>query len=88
MENAKDYLLNRKVTLLYGISFLFIFLAAIISEILSIILDEGLLSPPIIAFHIIAFIGYVITLRYIIKKQPWIEKKNREIINNDMKKDL
>ncbi len=87
MEDAKEYLLNRRVTLFYGITFLFVFLGAVISEILSLILDEGLLSPPLVAFHSIAFVGYVMTLRYVIKKQKYIEEKNRETIKNDMKRD-
>jgi tetrahydromethanopterin S-methyltransferase subunit C len=87
MDEVKDYLLNRRITLFYGITFLFIFLAAVISEILSLVFDEGLLSPPIVGFHIIAFIGYVLTLRYVIKKQPIIEEKNRETIKKDLKRD-
>ncbi len=87
MEDTKEYILNRRVTLFYGITFLFVFFAAVVSEILSLIFDEGLLSPPIVVFHIFAFIGYVITLRYVIKKQPYIEKKNRERILDDMKLD-
>ncbi|WP_121922558.1 hypothetical protein [Hydrogenothermus marinus] len=87
MDETKDYLLNRRVTVIFGISFLFIFFAAVVSEILSLILDEGLLSPPIVAFHVIAFIGYILTLRYVLKKQPWVERKNREIIKEDMEKD-
>ncbi len=82
MENVdKDYLLNRKVTIFFGISFLFVFFAEIISEIMSLFLDEHLLAPGQFLFHFACFIGYVITLIYVFKKQPYIEEKNKEIIN-------
>ncbi len=86
-KEQEEYALNRKVTLFYGITFLFIFFGAIVSEILSLILDEGLLSPPIVAFHIVCFIGYVLTLRYVWKKQPYIEEKSRKLIEEDLKRD-
>ncbi|RUM50855.1 MAG: hypothetical protein DSY47_00670 [Hydrogenothermus sp.] len=86
-KQQEEYALNRKVTLFYGITFLFIFFGAVVSEILSLILDEGLLSPPIVIFHIICFIGYVLTLRYVWKKQPSIEEKSRKLIEEDLKRD-
>ena len=87
-KEKEEYLLNRRVTLFYGFTFLFIFFLAVVSEILSLVFDEGLLSPPMVGLHIIAFIGYILTLRYVILKQPYIEKKNRELIIKDFEKDL
>jgi len=80
MYTEEDFALNRKVTMIYGITFLFIFFAAVVSEILSLVFDEGLLSPVQVVFHSFAFVGYIITFRYVYKKQDWIEYKNREII--------
>jgi len=77
----KDYLLNRKVTIFFGISFLFVFFAEIVSEVMSLFLDENLLAPGQFLFHFACFIGYVITLIYVFKKQFYIEEKNKEIIN-------
>lgn len=82
MENVdKDYLLNRKVTLFFGITFLFIFFAEITSEMLSFILGEHLLAPGQLVFHSFCFVGYILTLIYVYKKQFYIEEKNKEIIN-------
>ncbi|MBK3331855.1 hypothetical protein GWK41_02085 [Persephonella atlantica] len=75
----EDFLLNRKVTILYGITFFFIFLSAVVSEILSLVFHEGLLSPVQVVFHSVAFVGYVITFYYVYRKQDYIEKKNTEI---------
>ncbi|NPA58756.1 MAG: hypothetical protein GXN94_05635 [Aquificae bacterium] len=75
----EDFLLNRKVTILYGITFFFIFLSAVVSEILSLVFNEGLLSPVQVVFHTCAFIGYTTTFYYVYKKQDYIEKKNTEI---------
>ncbi len=83
----EDYLLNRKITILYGITFFFIFLSAVVSEILSLVFDEGLLSPVQVVFHSVAFIGYVITFYYVYKKQDYIEKKNTEIFKKQEKID-
>ncbi len=83
----EDFLLNRKVTILYGITFFFIFLSAVVSEILSLVFDEGLLSPVQVVFHSVAFIGYVITFYYVYKKQDYIEKKNTEIFKKQEKID-
>ncbi|ACO04491.1 MAG TPA: hypothetical protein DEP48_02075 [Persephonella sp.] len=77
--SKEDFILNRRVTILYGITFLFIFLSAVISEILSLIFNEGLLSPVQVVFHSVAFVGYVITFYYVYKKQDYIEEKNTEI---------
>ncbi|WP_457636320.1 hypothetical protein [Persephonella sp.] len=83
----EDFLLNRKVTILYGITFFFIFLSAVVSEILSLVFDEGLLSPVQVVFHSVAFIGYVVTFYYVYKKQDYIEKKNTEIFKKQEKID-
>ncbi|HHG74160.1 MAG TPA: hypothetical protein ENK22_03875 [Persephonella sp.] len=83
----EDFLLNRKVTILYGITFFFIFLSAVVSEILSLVFDEGLLSPVQVVFHSVAFIGYVITFYYVYKKQDYVEKKNTEIFKKQEKID-
>ena len=83
----EDYILNRRVTLLYGITFLFLTFSIVMSEILSLIFDEGLLSPVQVIFHSASFIGYVITFRYIYKKQYYIERKNVEIFKNQEKID-
>ncbi len=83
MENTdKEYLLNRRVTIFFGITFLFIFFAEITSELLSFILGENLLAPGQLVFHLFCFIGYILTLIYVYKKQFYIEEKNKEIINN------
>ena len=79
-KQQEEYALNQKVTLFYGITFLFIFFGAVVSGILSLILDEGLLSPLIVIFHIICFIGYVLTLRYVWKKQPSIGEKVENLL--------
>ncbi len=83
----EDFLLNRKVTILYGITFFFIFLSAVVSELLSLVFDEGLLSPVQVIFHTFAFIGYLITFYYVYKKQDYIERKNTEIFKNQEKID-
>ncbi|WP_457642023.1 hypothetical protein [Persephonella sp.] len=83
----EDFLLNRKVTILYGITFLFIFLSAVISEILSLVFNEGLLSPVQVIFHSCAFVGYVTTFYYVYKKQDYIEEKNTEIFKMQEKID-
>ena len=83
----EDYIINRKVTLLYGITFFFLFFSIITSEILSLVFKEGLLSPIQVVFHTVAFIGYIITFRYVYKKQDYIEKKNVEVFKNQEKID-
>jgi hypothetical protein len=83
----EDYILNRKVTMLYGVTFLFLFFSIVMSEILSLVFDEGLLSPVQVIFHSIAFVGYVLTLRYVYKKQDYIEKKNVEVFKKQEKID-
>ncbi len=75
----EDYILNRRVTILYGLTFMFIFFSAVMSEILSIVFNEGLLSPVQVIFHTVSFIGYSITFYYVYKKQDYIEEKNTEI---------
>ena len=83
----EDYILNRKVTLLYGITFLFLAFSVVMSEILSLIFDEGLLSPTQVIFHSISFVGYVLTFRYVYKKQDYIEEKNVEVFRKQKKID-
>ncbi len=83
----EDYILNRKITLLYGITFLFLAFSVVMSEILSLVFDEGLLSPVQVVFHSVSFIGYVITFRYVYKKQDYIERKNVEVFKNQEKID-
>ena len=83
----EDYILNRRITLLYGITFLFLAFSIVMSEILSLIFDEGLLSPVQVIFHSVSFVGYVITFRYIYKKQDHIERKNVEIFKRQEKID-
>ncbi len=83
----EDYILNRKITLLYGITFLFLAFSIVMSEILSLIFDEGLLSPVQVIFHSVSFVGYVITFRYVYKKQDYIERKNVEIFKKQEKID-
>ncbi|NPA53063.1 MAG: MFS transporter [Aquificae bacterium] len=75
----EDYILNRRVTILYGLTFMFIFFSAVMSEILSLVFNEGLLSPVQVIFHTVSFIGYSITFYYVYKKQDYIEEKNTEI---------
>ncbi len=87
MEHQEDFSLNRKVTMLYGITFFFIFISALGSEILSLIFKEGLITPAQVIFHTVAFIGYVWTFYYVYKSQSRIEEENRKLIKNDMKKD-
>ncbi len=83
----EDYIINRKVTLLYGITFFFLFFSIVTSEILSLVFKEGLLSPIQVVFHTVAFIGYIITFRYVYKKQDYIEKKNVEVFKKQEKID-
>jgi len=83
----EDFILNRRVTVLYGITFFFIFLSAVVSEILSLVFNEGLLSPVQVVFHTCAFIGYVTTFYYVYKKQDYIERKNTEIFKKQEKID-
>ncbi|MEJ5173687.1 MAG: hypothetical protein WHT47_08225, partial [Hydrogenothermaceae bacterium] len=67
LYSEKDFIWNRRITMAYGITFLFLFFAIIMSEILSFFFDEGLLSPVQLAFHTTAFIGYLATFRYVWK---------------------
>jgi len=83
----EDYLLNRKVTLLYGVTFLFLFFSIVMSEILSLVFNEGLLSPVQVIFHTASFIGYLWTLIYVYRKQDYIEEKNVEIFKKQEKID-
>ena len=83
----EDYALNRKVTLLYGITFFFVFLSAIVSEVMSLVLDEGLLTPFQVVFHTLAFIGYIWTFYYVYKSQEHIEEKNSDIVKNNIQED-
>ena len=87
MEHQEDFSLNRKVTMLYGITFFFIFISALGSELMSLVLKEGLITPAQVIFHTVAFIGYVWTFYYVYKSQSRIEEENRKLIKNDMKKD-
>lgn len=93
IQNAKklyeerDFIINRRVTLAYGITLLFLFFAVLTSELLSFFFDEGLLSPVQLAFHTAAFVGYVITFKYVWQKQDYIEYKSREFIKKQVKED-
>ncbi|MCX7738646.1 MAG: hypothetical protein N2Z80_04435 [Hydrogenothermaceae bacterium] len=77
LYSEKEFIWNRRVTLAYGVTFLFLFFAIIVSEILSFFFDEGLMSPVQLAFHTTAFVGYLTTFRYIWKNQDYIEYKSR-----------
>lgn len=77
LYSEKDFIWNRRVTLVYGVTFLFLFFAIIVSEILSFFFDEGLMSPVQLAFHTTAFVGYLATFRYVWKSQDYIEYKSR-----------
>jgi Na+/melibiose symporter-like transporter len=87
LYSEKDFIINRRVTLAYGITMLFLFFAVLVSELLSYFFDEGLLSPVQLAFHTSAFIGYVVTFRYVYKSQDYIEYKSREFIKKQIKED-
>ncbi len=87
LYEEKDFIINRRVTLAYGITMLFLFFAVLTSELLSFFFDEELLSPVQLAFHTAAFVGYVITFRYVWQKQDYIEYKSREFIKRQVKED-
>ncbi len=87
LYSEKDFIINRRVTLAYGITMLFLFFAVLVSELLSYFFDEGLLSPVQLAFHTSAFIGYVVTFRYVYRSQDYIEYKSREFIKKQIKED-
>ncbi len=87
LYEEKDFIINRRVTLAYGITLLFLFFAVLTSELLSFFFDEGLLSPVQLAFHTAAFVGYVITFKYVWQKQDYIEYKSREFIKKQIKED-
>ena len=87
LYEEKDFIINRRVTLAYGITLLFLFFAVLTSELLSFFFDEGLLSPVQLTFHTAAFVGYVITFKYVWEKQDFIEYKSREFIKKQIKED-
>ncbi|MDM7274102.1 hypothetical protein [Sulfurihydrogenibium azorense] len=87
LYTERDFIINRRVTLAYGITLLFLFFAVLVSELLSFFFDEGLLSPVQLAFHTSAFIGYVATFRYVYKSQDYIEYKSREFIKKQVEED-
>lgn len=87
LYSEKDFILNRRVTLAYGVTFLFLFFAIIMSEILSFFFEEDLLSPVQLAFHTTAFIGYLATFRYVWKQQDYIEYKSRMMVRQQLKQE-
>lgn len=87
LYSEKDFIINRRITLAYGVTLLFLFFAVLVSELLSFFFDEGLLSPVQLAFHTSAFIGYVFTFRYVYRNQDYIEYKSREFIKKQIKED-
>jgi hypothetical protein len=87
LYEERDFIINRRITLAYGITLLFLFFAVLTSELLSFFFDEGLLSPVQLAFHTAAFVGYVITFKYVWKKQDYIEYKSREFVKKQIKED-
>ncbi|MEZ0323289.1 MAG: hypothetical protein ABWJ98_03130 [Hydrogenothermaceae bacterium] len=87
LYSEKDFIWNRRITMAYGITFLFLFFAIIMSELLSFFFEEGLLSPVQLAFHTTAFIGYVATLRYIWKSQDYLEYISRQMVKKQLKQE-
>lgn len=87
LYTEKDFILNRRITMAYGITFLFLFFAVIISELLSFFFDEDLLSPVQLAFHTTAFVGYVATFRYVWKSQDYIEYRSRMMVRQQLKQE-
>lgn len=87
LYSEKDFIWNKRVTMAYGITFLFLFFAIIVSELLSFFFEEGLMSPVQLAFHTTAFIGYLATFRYVWKNQDYIEYKNRVMVKGHIDKE-
>lgn len=87
LYSERDFIWNRKITMAYGITFLFLFFGIITSELLSFFFDEGLLSPVQLAFHTTAFVGYLATFRYVLKNQDYIEYKNRQMVKGHIKQE-
>lgn len=87
LYTEKDFIWNRRVTMAYGITFLFLFFAVITSELLSFFFEEDLLSPVQLAFHTTAFVGYVATFRYVWKSQDYIEYRSRMMVKQHLKQE-
>ncbi|MGB9766980.1 MAG: hypothetical protein ACPLXN_05860 [Sulfurihydrogenibium sp.] len=87
LYSERDFIINRRVTLIYGVTLLFLLFAILVSELLSFFFEEGLLSPVQLAFHTSAFIGYVFTFKYIYKNQDYLEYKGRDFIKKQVKED-
>lgn len=87
LYTEKDFIWNRRITMAYGITFLFLFFAIIVSELLSFFFEEELLSPVQLAFHTTAFVGYVATFRYVWKSQDYIEYRNRIMVKEHIKQE-
>lgn len=87
LYTEKDFIWNRRITMAYGITFLFLFSAIIVSELLSFFFEEDLLSPVQLAFHTTAFVGYVATFRYVWKSQDYIEYRNRIMVKEHIKQE-
>lgn len=87
LYTEKDFILNRRITMAFGVTFLFLFFAVIVSEILSFFFEEDLLSPVQLAFHTTAFVGYIVTFRYVWKQQDYIEYTSQMMVKQQLKQE-
>lgn len=87
LYTEKDFIWNRKITMVFGVTFLFLFFAVLVSELLSFFFEEDLLSPVQLAFHTTAFIGYIATFKYVWKSQDYIEYQSRMMLKQQLKQE-
>lgn len=87
LYTEKDFIWNRRITMAFGVTFLFLFFAVLVSELLSFFFEEDLLSPVQLAFHTTAFVGYVATFRYVWKSQDYIEYRSRMMVKQQLKQE-
>ncbi len=64
---------NRRTTLFYGITFLFVVFFAVLFMGLSILFKESIFSLPMFFLYLAVLIGYGLTLFYVFERQDKIE---------------
>ena len=64
---------NRRTTLFYGITFLFVAFFAVLFMGLSILFKESIFSLPMFFLYLAVLIGYGLTLFYVFERQDKIE---------------
>jgi TRAP-type C4-dicarboxylate transport system permease small subunit len=70
---------NRRTTLFYGITFLFVAFFAVFFMGLSIWFKESIFSLPMFFLYLAVLIGYGLTLFYVFERQYQIEKEQTEL---------